>query len=91
MPPYLVGTIVHYISGGDKYGRVIAANDPQYTVVRVMGPGPNALVMLPQQIENITLENIIPPLVMAPQQRRRRNTRRRVNCKKNRKSRKNRK
>jgi len=66
---YHIGDIIHYIGpagagAGDKYGRVTAANPPQYTVVRVDGPGPNAAEINPQQVHNITDELIIAPLVL---------------------------
>ena len=66
---YHIGDIIHYIGpagagAGDKYGRVTAANPPQYTVVRVDGPGPNAAEINPQQVHNITDELIIAPIVM---------------------------
>jgi len=66
---YHIGDIIHYIGpagagAGDKYGRVTAANPPQYTVVRVDGPGPNAAEINPQQVHNITDELIIAPIIM---------------------------
>jgi hypothetical protein len=66
---YHIGDIIHYIGpagagAGDKYGRVTAANPPQYTVVRVDGPGPNAAEVNPQQVHNITDELIIAPPIL---------------------------
>jgi hypothetical protein len=62
---YAVGDIVHYmVGGGDKYGRVTVSNPPQYTVVQLNGPGPNAAEIHPQVVHNITDIHIIPAVVI---------------------------